>query len=439
VLREGTVVGLANHTVLIARDGTETPIDDSGAPIRDQSGKIQGTVLVFRDVSIRRRADEAGKLLASIVESSVDAIIGYDLGGIITSWNRGAQSILGYTPEETIGRSTSLLTTPGRGDEMPEILERIRQGEKIDQYHALRRTKNGLEIDVSVTVSPVFDALGRIIGASMIARDITEQVRATERLAQLNADLSRTNERLARSNDDLERFAFIASHDLQEPLRMVTIYSQLLIKAYKGDLDEKAATYVDTIASGTQRMRELLAALLAYAEVGVRPEEPMQPVDLNTVLEKVKQNLRVAIEDSGAIVTAGHLPVLKANEAHFIPLFQNLIGNAIKYRGDKTPRIHISVNEVNNQLVFAASDNGIGIEPEYHAKIFVAFKRLHGMQIPGTGIGLAICQRVLERYGGRIWVESEAGKGATFFFTLPVELLHHWGELNERVQAQAET
>ena len=424
VLREGAIVGMANHTVLIARDGTEIPIDDSGAPIRGASGEIQGTVLVFRDVTAKRRADETGRLLASIVESSDDAIIGHGLGGVIIAWNRGAERIFGYSAEEMIGKPASALTAPGHVDEIPEILERIARGERVDQFQAPRRTKSGTVIDVSITISPMYDALGRIVGASKIARDVTGQVRAAERLAQMNADLQRANENLARSNDDLERFAFVASHDLQEPLRMITVYSQLLIRTHSGEFDDQAAMCVDNIVGGTKRMRELLSDLLAYAEIGGTPEEPAQTVDLNVVIEKVTQNLKVAIEDSGAVITAGRLPSLSAYEGHFIPLFQNLIGNAIKYRGEQQPRIHVSAQMSDGELRFSVADNGIGIPPQHHQKIFTPFKRLHGKATPGTGIGLAICQRVVERYGGRIWVESDAGKGATFIFTVPDIAIH---------------
>ena len=422
VLREGAIVGMANHTLLIARDGREIPIDDSAAPIRDAAGSIQGTVLVFRDVTGRRRAEETTRRLASIVESSEDAIIGHDLRGLFTSWNKGAERIFGYTAAEIIGQSTAAIASSEHGDEMPEVLRRIGNGERLEPYQAHRRTKSGDIIDVSISISPIYDELRRIVGASKIARDITAQVRAAERLAVMNAALQRSNESLARSNEDLERFAFIASHDLQEPLRMITIYSQLLVKTYSGEKDPRADSCIEYISAGAERMRELLADLLAYAEIGASVEESRSAIDLNSVLRSVMQNLRAAIDETGAVIAAGSLPTLNANQGHFVALFQNLIGNAIKYRGPQPPRIRISVVDNGEQLCFSVADNGIGIEAEYLEKIFVPFKRLHGRQIPGTGIGLAICQRVVERYGGRIWVESEFGRGSTFIFSLPAAL-----------------
>ena len=206
---------------------------------------------------------------------------------------------------------------------------------------------------------------------------------------------------------------------------MITVFSQLLIRLYSAEADERASAYVNNIVSGTQRMRELLADLLAYTEVGADVETPLEPVDLNELLDRVLDNLKVAIAANDAIVAVDPLPRAKVHASHIVSLFQNLISNAIKYHGPDRPRIHISAcgtlpGESQAEVVqFSVSDNGIGIEPEYHDKIFVAFKRLHGKSIPGTGIGLAICQRIVERYGGRIWVESEAGRGSTFYFTLP--------------------
>jgi len=419
ILRHDTIAAASNQTVLIARDGTETPIENSGAPIGSENGDIQGAVLVFRDVTSRRRAEETLGLLASIVESSDDAIIGSDLDGMVTTWNKGAERTFGYSLDEVIGRPISVISGPGLPDEMPEILERIRAGEKIDPYATVRRARSGVSIAVSVAVSALRDGLGRVAGASLIARDIGEQVRAAERLARLNRDLRTTNENLARSNEDLERFAFVASHDLQEPLRMITVYSQLLVKMYSQEADSQASDFLANIVGGTRRMRALLSDLLAFTEIGARREEAAEAVDLNGILELVKENLKAAIEDSRAVITSDHLPAVNAYQGHLVPLFQNLIGNAIKYRGERPLHIHVSVEEKDGQLRFAVTDNGMGIEPEYHRKIFGAFKRLHGNKIPGTGIGLAICQRVVERYGGRIWVESQAGEGASFIFTLP--------------------
>jgi PAS domain S-box-containing protein len=416
VLREGAVVGLANHTILIAQDGTEIPIDDSGAPIRDKDGSIKGAVLVFRDITARRQAELTQRLLASIVESSDDAIISNDLNGIVTSWNRGAERIFGYSAEEMIGKPISTIAASDRENEIPAILERIRRGERIDHYETIRRKKNGELVNVSLTISPIYGADGRIVGASKISRDITERKRAEMRLTELNAELKR-------SNEDLKRFTFMAGHDLQEPLRTISALSELLAAKYRGHLEQDAAVLLDTIRDSAARMRELLADLLAYAAATERrPEDSMSAVDLTAVLEAVARNLRTSIEETGAVITHGSLPVLHAHAAHLVSLFQNLIGNAIKYRGGQAPRIHISAETADGDLHFAVADNGIGIDPQYHERIFEPFSRLHGGQIAGTGIGLAICKRVVERYGGRIWVESEIGRGSRFLFTLPAAI-----------------
>jgi signal transduction histidine kinase len=242
-------------------------------------------------------------------------------------------------------------------------------------------------------------------------------------LMQALAAREEANEKLARSNEDLERFAFVASHDLQEPLRMITLFSQLLVRSYTGDAATEAGGYVRNIVAGTKRIRNLLSDLLAYTDIGASSTSVAHPVDLNRTLRQVLENLRAAIDESGATITVEHLPALRVHEAHFVSVFQNLISNSLKYRGERPPEIHLGYEIRDGWLRFSVSDNGIGIDPEYHAKIFVAFKRLHGHNIAGTGIGLAICQRVVDRYKGRIRVESEVGRGATFIFTLPLHLL----------------
>jgi PAS domain S-box-containing protein len=228
------------------------------------------------------------------------------------------------------------------------------------------------------------------------------------------------NEELQRANDDLKQFAFAASHDLQEPLRMITSFSQLLIKGYRGQLDGEAEICVGFINDGTTHMQNLLADLLSYTETGAEKGEIAESIDLNNVFDKVIQNLRQAIDESGAIVTSGDLPTVHGQDVRFTQLFQNLIGNAIKYHSASPPIVRIAAERRNNDWVVSVADNGIGIEPEHHQTIFGVFKRLHGKAIPGTGIGLAISQRVVERYGGRIWVESQVGLGTTFYFTVPI-------------------
>ena len=200
---------------------------------------------------------------------------------------------------------------------------------------------------------------------------------------------------------------------------MVTSYAQLLLQSCGPQLGEESAVCVKFIEDGTERMRELLSDLLAYTQVAPRGEQAVEAVDFNLVLESAAMNLRAAIDESGAVVTSDPLPVILGERGHFVQLLQNLIGNGIKYHGSSPPRIHVSAKKSNLDWRFAVKDNGIGIDREYHEMIFGVFKRLHGKAIPGTGIGLAICQRVVERYGGRIWVESKPGNGATFYFTLP--------------------
>jgi signal transduction histidine kinase len=231
---------------------------------------------------------------------------------------------------------------------------------------------------------------------------------------------------LERSNQELQQFAYIASHDLQEPLRMVTSYLQLLEKRYKGHLDADANDFIHYAVDGAQRMRELIQGLLAYSRVGSHGG-PLEVVDSQEIFYQVLDNLQVVIAENGAGVTHGSLPTVMADPTQLTQLFQNLIGNAIKFRNNERPEIHVEadrqeggVNGDTCHWLFSVRDNGIGIEPQYAERIFVIFQRLHTRdEYPGTGIGLAVCKRIMERHGGRIWVESKPGHGSTFFFTLP--------------------
>jgi PAS domain S-box-containing protein len=354
-----------------------------------------------------RQADRNSRLLASIVESSDDAIISKDLDGVITSWNKSAERLFGYTASETVGQSITMLIPPERLDEEPRILASLRRGERVDHFETVRVRKDGTRLNVSLTISPVKDAQGRIVGASKVARDITKQVRQEAALKQ--------------ANTDLQQFAYSASHDLQEPLRMVTAYSQLLQKDFDGKLGDLGDECIRRIVEGSTLMQNLLRDLRIYMEVPTTNEEPVEEIDAGKIMEKALQNLAVAIKESDASVVFDALPRVRIRAFQLEQVFQNLIGNAIRYRSSAPPRIQITAAMQRKEWVFSVKDNGIGIAHEFHQLIFGVFKRLHSRsEYPGTGMGLAICQRVVERVGGKIWVESEPGKGSTFFFTIPV-------------------
>jgi signal transduction histidine kinase len=253
-------------------------------------------------------------------------------------------------------------------------------------------------------------------------RQAYEQLNAQmQERKQVEEALRKKTDELARSNRDLEQFAYVASHDLQEPLRMVTSYVQLLARRYKGKLGSDADDFIGFAEAGAIRMWKLIHALLTYSRVGMRVNQ-LELTDCEAILSQSLNNLKVAIEENGAVVTHDSLPTVMADNSQLVQLFQNLVGNAIKFRGREPPRVHISAGPNGNSWIFSVRDNGIGIAPEYVERIFVIFQRLHGREeYPGTGIGLAICQKIVERHGGHIWVESQVGEGATFYFTLPKE------------------
>jgi len=249
---------------------------------------------------------------------------------------------------------------------------------------------------------------------------LPESVRRALRERKLRSEHRQFQEELARSNRDLEQFAYVASHDLQEPLRMVATYTQLLAERYAGKLDENADKYIHYAVDGALRMQTLVQDLLAFSRVG-RQGTDFRVVDCSALLHVVKQNLKTAIEENGAQIECGPLPLVVADSSQLGQVFQNLIGNAIKFRGAAPPVIRITAEKKDREWMVAVSDNGIGIAPEHAEIIFVIFKRLHTRsEYPGSGIGLAICQKIVERHGGRIWVESKPGEGSTFKFTLPI-------------------
>jgi len=519
---------------IVGLKGARRHMETHAAPLQHADGTTVH-LAVAHDITERKRAEGSSFLLSAVVDSSDDAIISKDLDGVISSWNKSAERLFGYTSEEAIGQTVaSLLIPEDRQEEEPDILARLRRGERVDHFETVRRRKNGSLIDISLTISPVKDLEGAIIGASKIARDITESKRVRAKLMESEArfrqladsmpqmvwtarpdgsvdyfnerwyeftgfgretrgdtnwerilhpeDLQRTRDswgaavssgqpynveyrfrdrrenrwrwfigralpvrdgtgkvvkwfgtstdideqkrvedQLRRANQDLEQFAFSASHDLQEPLRSIKIYSELLMKRHAHSLDGEALKFMSFLRNGATRMETLVRDLLTYTQA-TRFDEPPKVTDANEALKTALANLSGAIGESGAQVTTGPLPSLPVNGTHLQQLFQNLIGNALKYRSPKRPpAVHVEAERQNENWVFSVADNGIGIDPEYKENIFGLFKRLHTSgEYSGTGIGLAICRRIVDRYHGRIWVESEPGRGSIFRFTLPV-------------------
>lgn len=249
-----------------------------------------------------------------------------------------------------------------------------------------------------------------------VSRD--KLVKEVAQRKQVEEELRETMEELQRSNAELQQFAYVASHELQEPLRMVSSYTQLLERRYKDKLDADADDFINYAVNGSKRMQQLINDLLVYSRVGTRGK-PLEPTDCVTVFDAAVANLDVAIQNSGAVVTRDLLPRVMAEEGQLVQLFQNLIGNAIKFHGLQPPRVHVAAEKNGNDWVFSVRDNGIGIDPQYFERIFTVFQRLHCDEYPGTGIGLAISQKIIQRHGGQIWLESQPGEGSRFYFTIP--------------------
>lgn len=356
---------------------------------------------------------QAERKLTAVLEAGPDALVVVGANGAMNLVNRQTETLFGYRREELLGKPVEIL--------MPERFRPQHAGHRLDysakpsvrpmgaglDLHA--RRKDGSELPVEISLSPLEDE-GEMLVVGAI-RDITER-------KQVEQELARRAQDLARSNAELEQFAYVASHDLQEPLRMVSSFVQLLAKRYKGKLDSDADEFIGFAVDGASRMQVLINDLLLLSRVGTRGRE-FAPTDADAVLRLTLDNLKRAIEDSGAAVNHDPLPQVMADATQLMQLFQNLIANAIKFRSSARPEVHISAEQRPGEWLFSFKDKGIGIEPQYHERIFGVFQRLHARgEYEGTGIGLAICRKIVERHGGRIWVESELGKGATFYFTL---------------------
>jgi PAS domain S-box-containing protein len=370
--------------------------------------RVRGAVV---DISDLKKAEEASLRLAAIVASSDDAIVSKTLNGVVTSWNAAAERMFGYRAEEMIGQSILRIIPDDRQHEEPEILRRLRRGELIEHFETVRRTKDGRLLNVSVTISPLRDERGTIIGASKIARDITARKAAEDALAQHARDL-------ARAHADLRQVAYASAHDLQEPVRQLGIYTQWVAKRHQDARDADIQKAIAFIVEGTKRMQAQFTDLMHYLEME-EPGEGVTFTDCEAVLRRALEELKEPIAASGATITHDPLPTLAANAKHLQLVFQELVDNAVKFRDSAPPRVHVWAEREEGGWRFAVRDNGIGIDPESRTQLFGFFRKLQRRtDYPGTGMGLAICKKIVDRHGGRIWVESTPGVGSTFLFTI---------------------
>ena len=545
VFKNGTVMDYPLE--IKHKNGHFTPVLYNASVYKDDNDEIIGVFAAARDITKIKKAEEEIQKLANIVESSDDAIISKTFDGIITSWNKGAKTLYGYSQDEIIGKNISILIPPHLKDEYKRFTNLILRGERVYHYERERIRKDGKVIDVALTLSPIFDLSGKLVGISTIARDISIRKKAEKKLEyaskynrslievsvdplvtigpkgkitdvnkstesvtgysrdeligtdfsdyftepekardgyqqvykngtvmdypleikhknghitpvlynasvykddndeiigvfaaarditqmknvenklkeyqdSLEEKVKKRTEELAKSNAELEHFAYVASHDLREPLRMITSFLQLLERRYSDNLDHDANEFIGFAVDGAKRLDEMINDLLEYSKV-TRKEQVFKPVKLEKVLEEALINLIVPTEEHNAIIGYDPLPTVYGDERLLVQLFQNLIGNAIKYHDQKPPKIHISSTKENNQYIISIKDNGIGIDSQHLDRIFTIFQRLHrNDEYKGTGIGLAIAQKIVHQHGGEIWAESEKGKGTTFYFTIP--------------------
>ena len=445
------------ETPLTSANGELGLFDGTYVPRLDPQGRSNGVIGYFRNVTERKRAEQAlreakktlevkvkertAELTAeveerrraeerlaassqysrSLLESSLDPLVTISAEGKVTDVNEATVTVTGVPREQLIGTDFSdYFTEP---EKAREGYRRVFANTFVTDYPLTICHRDGHLTDVLYNASVYRDTRGNVIGVFAAARDVTDRKRAEEALRKAHDSLEvKVAERtadLTRSNADLEQFAYAASHDLQQPLRMVANYVGLLSQRYREHFDEKADRYIDYAVGGAKRMQALVDGLLHYSRVGTKDAAATE-LDVTAVVTEALANLHQHIEEAAAVVEVGPMPVVVADRVQLAQVFQNLLDNAVKFRGATPPKVSVTCRDAGSEWEFAIRDNGIGIDPKHGERIFGVFKRLHTEQeYPGTGIGLALCRKIVERHGGRIHVEPAEGGGSVFLFTLP--------------------
>jgi PAS domain S-box-containing protein len=398
------------------KNGSNFPLELMLSPLESSEGIL--VTAAIRDISVRKTAEnhlaQMEGRYRGLLEAAPDAMVVVNPAGEIVLLNVQAEKKFGYSRDELVGQRVINIIPEGFAERLLADALRSVEDALAQQIgtgiELTGRRKDGSDFPIEIMLSPLESAEGILVTAAV--RDITTRKKAEAHLLQKVEELNR-------SNEELGQFAYIASHDLQEPLRMVATYTQLLSRRYKGKLDSDADEFIAYAVDGANRMQRLIQDLLAFSRVGTKGQELLD-ISSEDALQQALLNLRSAVEESGALVTHDPLPAVLADETQLIQLFQNLVGNAIKYQGPGVPRVHVSAaRNGGKKWVFSVTDNGLGIDSQYFDKIFGMFQRLHKREeFAGTGIGLAICKKIVERHGGSISVESQPGQGSTFRFAL---------------------
>lgn len=413
---------------IVCKSGNILPVLLNARQKRDAAGQpVLNRFTIFNATERRTYEREllaARDLFRTTLASIGDAVIATDAEARVTFINSVAEDLSGWKHETALGWNIEEVITLVQEDTGAKIENPVTHALRTAaivglENHTLLISKDGRHIPIDDNASPVRDANGNILGAVLVFRDISQQRTAEKTLSEAHRQLTERAAELARSNEDLSQFAHVASHDLRSPLRTIIQLSQLLQRNHGEKLADDGRKLLNYVVAAGERMAELIEDLLSYARASAQDAQPASPVDANGQFEIAQENLKALITESGAVITHDVLPVISIKATSLVQIFQNLIGNAIRYRRQELPRIHIAAHDEGTVWQFSCKDNGLGIPPEYQTLIFEPFKRLHGSERPGSGIGLSVCKRIIERHKGKIWVESQVNEGSTFFFTVP--------------------